>query len=766
MLKQYKYYILVCSLLSLAACNTMYLPKGEKLYSGADIKIKGDSLKKNEKKALQAELKGLIRPKPNSSYLGMRPQLLAYNLAGTPKKTKGFRHWLKYKVGQPPMLASNVGLKNNERILQNRLENKGFFHANVTGDTTSRKRIVKAYYKAIPGPQFRINAVAFSTDSSLIEKAVAATALKTLLKPGDYYNLDVIKGERDRIEQVLKEKGFYYFGSNYLLIKVDSTIGNHKVNLFVSVKLETPKVARESFIIGDIYIFPNFSLAQTLTDTSKSNAVFSGDFYINDNENTFKPKVYKQSVIFRSGDVYSRKNHTLSLNRLTSLGTFKFVKTRFEKNGSASKPTLDAFYYLTPLPRKSLRAEVLATTKSNNMTGSELSLSWKNRNTFHGAEQFQLRGYGSFEVQISGTQKGYNTYKLGAEASLFIPRFMVPFVEISTTDAFIPRTKFTLGYEILNKSTLYTLTSFRASAGYNWKENIRKEHELNPVSIIYVQPSNLSQLYSDSVANNPSLAKTIEKQFIVGSTYSFTYTDQMEVARRNHIYFNGNIDIAGNVPGLIQGANYKTGDSATLFGARYSQYIKADIDLRYYFKTGQKSKVASHIILGFGYPYGNSSQMPFIKQFYTGGSNSIRAFRARSVGPGTYHQADAEIVNFIPDQSGDIKLELNTEYRFNIVSVVNGALFADAGNTWLYNYNPEKPGSQFTKAFLNELAVGTGVGLRFDLSFLLLRTDLAFPIRKPWLAKGNQWTISQVDFTSAQWRRENLVFNLAIGYPF
>lgn len=767
MLKQYKYIFLVSGLLSLAACsNTMYLPKGEMLYIGADVKIEGDSLKKSQKKVLRTELNELIRPKPNTSFLGLRPKLFFYNIAGTPKKAKGLRHRLKYKVGEAPVLASNAALQNNERLIQNRLENKGYFHAMAKGDTTSRKRKVKAEYTAWPGPQFRINTVNFITDSSLLDKAVTATAAKSLLKPGEPYNLDVIKGERDRIDQAIKEQGFYYFGSDYLLIKVDSTIGNQKVDLFVTVKPETPLLARKSYTIGDIYIFPNFSLAQTLADTAKSNAAYTGEFYVNDKENTYKPALFRRSIFFRSGEIYNRTSQNLSISRLTSLGTFKFVKSRFDLNERNAKPTLDAFYFLTPLPRKSLRGEVLGTTKSNNLTGSELSLSWRNRNTFGGAEQLQIKGYGSFEVQLTGVQRGYNTYKLGTETSLSIPRFMVPFFDIITTNAFLPHTKFTLGYEILNKSTLYTLNSFRASAGYNWKENIRKEHELNPVSIIFVQPSNVSQQYSDSVANNPSLAKTIEKQFIIGSTYSYTYTDQLEITSKNNIYFNGNLDLAGNIPGLIQGTNYRTGDTATLFSARYSQYIKADIDLRYYFKTSRSSKVASRIIAGFGYPYGNSSELPFIKQFFTGGSNSIRAFRARSVGPGTYRRYEETKGNFLPDQSGDIKLEFNTEYRFKLFSIVNGAVFVDAGNTWLYNDNPDKPGAKFSKNFLNELAAGTGFGLRFDLSFLILRTDLAFPIRKPWLPNGERWVINQVNFSDRQWRKENLVFNLAFGYPF
>ena len=772
MLKRYKYSILLIGLLALAsACsNIKYLPKGEKLYIGADIKIEGDSIKKGEKKALRTELKGLLRPRPNTTILGLRPKLFAYNIAGTPKKPKGLRNWLKNKIGEPPVLASSVDLQKNQDILQNRLENKGYFQSVVTGDSTSKNRKVKAEYRAIPGPQYLISTVNFLTDSADLEKAVASTSDKTLLKPGNPYNLDVIKGERERIDQTLKENGFYYFGPDYLLVKVDSTIGQHRVDLFVTVKSETPDLARQTYNIGDIFIYPNFSLAQTQADTSKSNAVLFDDFYVIDKDSTFKPSVFRRSMFFKSGEVYNRKDHNLSLNRLTTIGSFKFVKNRFERDEIASRPTLDAFYYLTPLPRKSLRGEVLATTKSNNLTGSEVSVGWRNRNTFRGAEQLSVRAYGGFEVQVSGTQSGYNTFRLGTEATLSIPRFVIPFFDFNTSNEFVPRTKFTLGYELFNKQKLYSLSSFRALAGYNWKENARKEHEVNLLSVNYVQPANVTQQFRDSISNNITLAKSIEKQFILGSSYSFTYNNQAEVARQNNIYFNGNLDLAGNIWGLASGADYKTNDTISIFKARFAQYVKVDGDFRYYYKLGRNSQLASRVIAGIGYPYGNSFELPFIKQFFIGGSNSIRAFRARSVGPGTYRPDQTSLKNFLPDQSGDIKLELNTEYRTQLAGIVHGALFVDAGNIWLYRENPDpqklKAGATFSKEFLSELAVGAGFGLRFDLSFLVLRTDLAFPIRKPWLAQKNRWVFDEIKFGEKNWRKENLVFNLAIGYPF
>ena len=194
--------------------------------------------------------------------------------------------------------------------------------------------------------------------------------------------------------------------------------------------------------------------------------------------------------------------------------------------------------------------------------------------------------------------------------------------------------------------------------------------------------------------------------------------------------------------------------------------MKLETDFRYYRQLGNDASWANRIIVGTGFPYGNSKELPYIKQFFVGGNNSLRAFRSRSLGPGTFYAGNPQEKGFIPDQSGDIKLEMNTELRFKIIKPVYGAAFVDAGNIWLYNENAYKPGSKFSSTFLKELAVGTGLGVRVDISILVLRLDLAFPLRKPWLPEDDRWVIDQVSFGDSKWRKENLVFNLAIGYPF
>lgn len=234
----------------------------------------------------------------------------------------------------------------------------------------------------------------------------------------------------------------------------------------------------------------------------------------------------------------------------------------------------------------------------------------------------------------------------------------------------------------------------------------------------------------------------------------------------------GGLDLSGNIPGLISGANIREKGAATLLGAPYSQYIKVESEYRSYLKLGLYSQLAARIFGGFGYAYGNSVNLPFVKQYFIGGTNSIRSFRARSIGPGTYYAPDDPDVSsgFTADQAGDIKLEFNLEYRPRIAGIVNGAIFMDAGNIWLLNDDLDpsaiKEGALFSSSFFNQLAVGTGIGLRFDFSFLVLRTDLAFPLRKPWLPRDERWVLDQIDFGSPGWRKENLVFNLAIGYPF
>ncbi|MFA6457559.1 MAG: BamA/TamA family outer membrane protein, partial [Bacteroidota bacterium] len=337
---------------------------------------------------------------------------------------------------------------------------------------------------------------------------------------------------------------------------------------------------------------------------------------------------------------------------------------------------------------------------------------------------------------------------------------------------FVPKTRITAGIRLQHRLQYFQMFSTDASFGYHWKESASKEHIFNPFSLTFAQLTRTTEKFDELLRINQLLRKSFEEQFILGHSYTFTYNDQMNRELTNHLYFQGNIDLSGNLLQLIQSLFVEgTASPAApykIFGTIYSEYYKFDIDLRYYYNNlAQTSSLAGRIIAGLGVAYGNSATLPYVKQFYIGGSNSVRAFPARGLGPGTYIVPDSLSATSFIDQAGDLKLEGNIEYRFPIISFLKGALFVDAGNIWLLHNDPNRSGGVFSgKTFMEQLAVGTGFGFRFDLSFLILRFDLAFPLRIPSLPEYHRWVINAIDVVDPTWRKDNLALNIAIGYPF
>ena len=679
-------------------------------------------------------------------------KLNLYNLFYKTKK-------LRDKIGEPPVLLSSLDLQFNTKVLQNHAENKGFFKAMVTGDTVVKKKKAYAVYTVQAGNQYTIDSVAFEADSSQLSKAILATVAGSLLKVGDPYDLDVIKGERLRVDALLKENGFYYFAPDYLIAEIDSTSGNNTVDIRISVKPETPDEARKAYRINNVFIYSGYNMNAAL-DTNKANSKLYQGYYIVDRRDRFKPRLFTQVMRFDPGDIYNRTDHNLTLNRLINLDLFKFVKNRFEPVTDSAK--LDAYYYLTPLPKQSLRAEVTATNKSNNLNGTQLSVSWSNRNRFRGGERLSVSAYVGSEIQFGGAWKGYNTYRSGAEINLTVPRFFVPgFPKLNTRGGFVPRTNLQLGYDLLNRRQLYTLNQYRAGIGYIWKESLQKQHEFYPIAINYVQPINITKQFIDSTGKYPYLRRVIDSQFVIGASYQYTLNQITNgLLKPNSFYFNGLVDVSGFLAGLFtkEGADNKK----RIMNAAFNQYLKFEADFRYYRKLGLKSAWANRIIAGYGIPYGNSDYLPYVKQFFIGGNNSLRAFRARTIGPGSYPLL--ALSESFPDQTGDIKFEMNTEYRPHISGPLYGALFVDAGNIWLANEDPARPGAKFSKDFLKELAIGGGVGIRFDITLFVIRFDVGIPFKEPW--KENPWLLNQIRLGQREWRRENIMYNLGIGYPF
>jgi outer membrane protein insertion porin family len=747
-------WFLLLSILFYSCSETKSLESGQYLYNGAQIKINAKpALSHSVAKNMKNELDGLLRPKPNGSFLGIRIKLLLYNLAGKPK-SKGLGHFIQDKLGEPPVLASYNAMEKNRAVLQNRLENRGFFKDTVKLDTVYKGRKLGAIYTAELGQQYIIRKIVYPDGPDSLGKEIGRMKARSLLKEGAAYNLDVIRNERTRIDTRLKQRGYYYFSPDDLLFRADSMIGNHHVDLTLIVKKSTPSQAKEVYRIKDVVVFANYDVHVDTSINVTDLPRYHG-YIIIDPENMFRPKIFTQALVFKPGDLYNRRDHDLSLNRLISLGVFKFVKIRFDETDTAQHK-LNAYYYLTPTEKKSIRFEVSGLTQSDDANGGQVSVNWRNRNIFRGAELLTATAYLGYLRQNLGQGVYTNTTKFGVDLSLFVPGIIGP-VKFQTNSGFIPKTRFSLGYEYYNQSAEYTLNSVKASFAYVWKESITKEHTLEVIRVNLVNPTNITPAYQAQLDTNIVLARSLEKTFIIGPTYNFNFNTQLRPNRnKNNFYFNGNIDLSMNIVGIASGANVeKTGVQKTIFNVPYSQYIRGELDFRHYLNFSTTTVLASRLTGGMGYAYGNSYTMPYIKEFFSGGANDIRAFRSRSLGPGSYYAGNRDTA-FVADQPGDIKIEANTELRFKLFSYFRWAFFIDAGNDWTLRYDSSRVGSQFTKDWPSQIAVGVGTGLRLDISILLLRLDLGIPVREPWLPPHQRWVFDS----------KNFVLNFAIGYPF
>ena len=764
-----KYGCLLLITVIISCTGLKYVPEKEKLYTGADIKIESNQkiAKKNRKAAAEAAKKA-VRPKPNKTFLGMRPKLWLYDVAGNTDKKKGFRAWLK-KQGEPPVYLSSVKPGETTKFIDAKLFNIGIFKSATEFKVKEKKKTAGIEYTCHIHPPYKIKEVLFPEEDDLLSELINSGKKKTLVKPGNDYNLDVLKQERERIDVMLKDNGYFYFNPDYLMFKADSSDADKTVTLELALKEETPYQALLIYRINDVTVDADFSIEEREAEVHKDTVTTDGVLF-RFKEKRVRPKVIAHSVFFRKNDIYSRKKHNMTLNRLMTMGNYKFVNVKFFESDTNNPGFLNTLVMLTPMPKRTFRSEIDLVSKSNDFVGPRMNINYRNRNTFNGAELFNLILGGSFETQYSGKYKNLFSYEISPKAELFVPGFIVPYKIKNPTSFYLPKTKFAIGYSYMKRVDYFNLRSFQFQYGYKWKENIKKDHELNPVNINLTTLAKESDRFKSLVESNPLLKKSYDEQFIAGATYSFTFNEQVIPEQKNQFYFNTTAETSGNLISLLKkigtGRSANANDPHVLAGSVYSQFARLAVDVRNYFNFKNKNKVVLRLYSGIGKAYGNSSTLPYIKQFFSGGPNSIRAFRINSLGPGTYLQDNTNGTGLL-EQGGDVKFETNTEYRCNLVSVLKGAVFVDAGNVWLLKSNPAIASQPFSFSRLgDELAVGTGVGLRLDASFFVLRFDLAFPLQKPYLPKGERWVADKINFGSGAWRRDNLVLNIAIGYPF
>ncbi len=763
-----------CSILLVSCSGTKYLPAGEKLYVGSEVHVIPDSgtMSFTKQKALQNELILVTRPKPNTKLLGIaRAKLWFYNIAAT-KKEKGLKHLIKTSLGEPPVLFSRVSPKNNEDILKNHLENRGYFNPEVYSKIMELKdrKVRMAYFVKIDRP-YKYRKIVFPAKDSSINKLVYNTKDESIIRPDMQYNLDSLKKERERINIAMKEQGLYYFTPEDIIFKVDTTAGDHQVDVYVQIKKHVPRQATRIYTLNNIYVYANHALFQDSSKYRTDTAIVDGYIYIGNLE-TYRPDIIVKSIYLEKDSAYTFSDYDITLNRLMRIGAYKFVNIKFKALDTLKKTgKLDTYIYLTPLPQNSIRPEFKIVSESDGYAGPLFNLSLKDRNVFRGAESLTFNLNTSVLARFTGLVNGQATVTFGGDVTLDIPRFITPFIILNPPTRFVPKTEIKLGYQKLAEINYYNLNTFNFTAGYKWNQSETVSHVLDPIVIDYLKLGQTSRAF-DSLENvYTSLKRSFATQFVIGSYYSYTYNTQDLPGRKYDIFFKGSADVSGNLLGLVQSgiaAHAPTSEYPNeIAGVPYSQYALGTLELRHYVNISAKEeRLVTRLFAGIGLPYGNSSSLPYIKEFFAGGNNSVRAFLPGFLGPGSY-QLPANNNSLFIDQVGDIKIEGNIEYRFPISGVFKGAIFTDAGNIWLVNNDTSRPGGKFNiNTFYKQIAVGSGVGLRVDASYFVLRFDIGIPFRKAYPTNGNYWIIDKIEPGNSSWRTNNLVLNIGIGYPF
>ncbi len=758
-------------ILGISSCSIKkYIPEGESLYTGAEIETTLEEDAKDVKiDGLNAELNTLLRPEPNTKFLGMRLGLY-YHYKAQRDKPGFINKWLNKKVGEEPVYFSEVNPQRVEELILNRMDNRGFFYGEADSKIDSSKNFAHVKYDVkVPRP-YAVEKFEIERDSLPIYDELEQLMSETRINKGDRFDLQLLKFERERIDLALKQRGYYNFNPDFLIFEADTNrYDTKKFDLFLRLKKDTPSKSVIPYAIDSITVYPNYTIG---SDTLKTVTDTVNDINFVQREEFFKSEKLAPYILFENGQKYNSQTARLTSNRLSSIGSYKFVNIRFNELDTVANESgngsLDADIFLSPLNKRSVRAELQAVSKSNGFVGPGIALTYNNRNFFRGGETLSLTGNFSYETQISGgNNSGLSSIAGGLRADLIIPR-LVPF-SASRFKYAVPKTKISLGGDILKRSQLYTLTSVNSTFGYTWNANKYVYHELNPINVTYVNLADTTAEFDTILAKNPFLRQSFQQQFIAGLNYGFTYNELVDEGKSNPIFFSTNFDVAGNLLSLV------SGNKKTVFGLEYAQYAKLDVDFRYYFKWGKEQAFITRLYAGWGIPYGNSSTLPFVKQFFSGGPYSVRAFKIRSLGPGTFSSEGNGTTTFY-DQSGNLKLEANLEYRFPIFSYLKGAVFADAGNVWLTNeldisddepqasrdFNEElSTKGKFGKDWTKELGIGVGFGLRVDIQSFVIRLDLASPVQVPYLPEGQRTRTPFFDGGD-----NNLVFNFAIGYPF
>jgi len=762
----YKFiHLAFCALLCCACQPTRLVPEQKHLLEKNTVKVDKPVFEKDE-------LKSIIKQKPNRKILGVfRFHLGVYNFAALGKETR-FKRWLKNTVGEEPVIQDTLLTNKSALQLKQFLNNKGYFQSEVTDSTVYRKKKASVTYSIKLNEPYIIQDLDYIIEDPQVKMFLSIDTIHSHVKANQVFDQDKLEAERERITKLLKNLGYYNFYKEYIYFEADTNQRTRRVDLDLVIKNpainagDTSEASgHQRFYINNIYVTLNYNPKGS--PVAPDTLVYNDYYFLTKGPLAFKPSLISQNCFVKKGDLYQVVNVDDTYKKFGDLKVFKLINISFAENKTLTNQNLlDCSINLSPIPKQSFTVETEGTHRSGNL-GIAGNLVYQNKNAFRGAELFEIRLKGGLEAQqlVSNSEDKvetflpFNTVEIGPEFNLYFPKFLLPFKLRKISKRANPKTNFTAAYNFQRRPD-YTRTIANVSLGYFWKETQYKRHTISPIDINLVKV-NKSATFEQRLNESGDflIQNSYSDQLITSSKWNYVYNDQGAKQKSAFTFFRSNLELAGNtLSSLNNFFNYAsdTLGKHEIFNIKYAQYIRADIDYRKYFNLNEISTLVTRMAVGIGAPYGNSQVLPFIKSFYGGGANDIRAWRARSLGPGAL--PDSLRSQF--EQIGDIKFIGNIEYRFDIYKLLKAALFYDIGNVWLLREDEKRPGGKFElNKFYNELAMGTGVGLRFDFSFFIIRLDSSIPVKNPAYPEGFRWVIKHPQI-------KDLNFNLGIGYPF
>ncbi len=750
-------------LIATTACSTTgRIPADEMLYTG----LKGirydnaDSVKLPDE--LKSEIRSAVNVAPNNYWklVGWRYPfplgLWVYN--NWPNPPKGFKHWIYEKLVEEPVLVSDVRPEVRTKMLDQLLDNNGYFSGATSYTLNKAKNPKKASisYTVYPGQPYPIESMELLPDTSHLYHLIDSFARKdSYLMSGMRYSTDSLSDARIRITNRVRNNGYYFFQPSYIEYLADTVQTPGKVAMRMVLASKIPDFCLRKYSTGHITVNIFRANGGGTPDTIQ----YPDITIVQMMPSRLRRRILPECIRFRPGRTFSVRDMNRTQTYLSRLGIFSGIEIEAipDTASSPDNPRLNVQINCTFDKPLEVSVEANATSKSNSYIGPGLIVGVTNRNIFGGGEQLSVKLNGSYEWQTGGGRKGgiFNSYEAGITTSLAVPRLIAPkFVRRSRYQ--LNWTRFQLNADLLNRPHYFRMAQFNMSMSYDWRVTRHIQNTFTPFKLTYTKLMNTTEVFDSIMDANQAVALSFRSQFIPQMMYSFTFDKALD--RDNLINWQFSVQEAGNVFWGIYELCGRHGEKE-LFGTPFSQFIKGTTQVVYNRRLSGDNWLVGRIATGAAHAYGNASQVPYAEQFYVGGANSIRAFTVRSIGPGSYHAPEGTPEdNF--DQTGTFKFEANLEYRFPIFGPLHGAVFLDTGNVWLLKDDPQRPGGKLqASTFLRDLALGTGVGLRFDIGMLVLRGDLGIGIHAPYdTGHGGYYNMPSFG--------KSLAFHLAIGYPF